>query len=162
MSSKTTARAERTPDAEERRIREFRELSSDESLKGTTEDEEEEIIVDEIPPPLPLSPPPNLYGQVAGSPIPPPRSPRRSLMYANADESDSDSDDEGSGDAHLVAVNALVRMHPVNFAPHREDDRQSVSSVSTASDLSEKENGTDIGITRISVKSDGRAEVCVV
>lgn len=159
MSSKTTARAERTPDAEERRIREFRELSSDESLKGTTEDEEEEIIVDEIPPPLPLSPPPNLYGQVAGSPIPPPRSPRRSLMYANADESDSDSDDEGSGDAHLVAVNALVRMHPVNFAPHREDDRQSVSSVSTASDLSEKENGTDIGITRISVKSDGRAEI---
>lgn len=174
MSSKTTARAEKNSDAEERRIQEFKELSSDESLRGSTEDEEEEEIVtqhhelkeedDDIPPPLPLSPPPNHVGQLEGSPIPPPRSPRKSMMYANAD--DSDSDDEESEEHHPMSPpsNGLVRMHPVNFAPHKEEDAQSVSSdstLSTASDLSGKENdeGTTLGVTRISVKSDGRAEI---
>ncbi|CAI2350822.1 unnamed protein product [Caenorhabditis sp. 36 PRJEB53466] len=172
MSSKTTARAERNSDAEERRVLEFKELSSDESLKGTTEDEEEEIILEkeeDVPPPLPLSPPPrlspaNAYGQPEGSPIPPPRSPLKSRMYANADDdSDEDSDDEESGDAHPIASNGLVRMHPMNFASHKDQDGESVSSdssVSTATDLSEKENDEEvIGVTRISVKSDGRAEI---
>ncbi|EFO88421.1 hypothetical protein CRE_17750 [Caenorhabditis remanei] len=173
MSSKTTARAEKNSDTDDRRIVEFKELSSDESLKGSTEDEDEEVIIrheeleeendeEDVPPPLPLSPPPNHFGQLEGSPIPPPRSPHRSIMYAHAD--DSDSDDEESEDAHPIASNGLVRMHPVNFAPHKEEDIQSISSdssLSTASDLSEKENEDDnaIGVTRISVKSDGRAEI---
>uniref|UniRef100_A0A1I7U7D5 BMERB domain-containing protein n=1 Tax=Caenorhabditis tropicalis TaxID=1561998 RepID=A0A1I7U7D5_9PELO len=164
MSSKTTARADKTFDEGKQGL-EFKELSSDESLKGSIEDEDEEIIMndnEDIPPPLPLSPPPNHYGQLEGSPIPPPRSPRRSMMYANAD--DSDSDDEESEDAHPVASNGLVRIHPVNFAPNREDDIHSISSastLSTASETSEKENDeeTTIGVTRISVKSDGRAEI---
>ncbi|CAP26223.1 Protein CBG06175 [Caenorhabditis briggsae] len=175
MSSKTTARAEKNGDAEDRRVQEFKELSSDESLRGSTEDEDDEEIItrhqkleeeEDVPPPLPLTPPPNHYGQLEGSPIPPPRSPRKSMMYANAD--DSDSDDEESEDAHPVSPpsNGLVRMHPVNFAAHKEeeDDARSVSSdssLSTASDVSGKENEeeTNIGVTRISVKSDGRAEI---
>lgn len=164
MSSKTTARAEKSS-IDEKRGLEFKELSSVESLNGSTENEEEEIIMgrdEDVPPPLPLSPPPNHYGQVEGSPIPPPRSPRRSMMYANAD--DSDSDNEESEDAHPIASNGLVRMNPVNFAPHKEEDVESVSSdssLSTASAASEKENDDEstIGVTRISVKSDGRAEI---
>lgn len=175
MSSKTTARADKNSDAEEQRIQEFKELTSDESLKGSSEDEEKDIMMaeEDIPPPLPSSPPPRLvpqnsFVQPEGSPIPPPRSPQKSRMYANvedSDDSDEDSDDEASAEAH--PVNGLVRMQPVNFAAHKKEGRLSVSSVSsvssevsTATDLSEKENDANtIGVTRISVKSDGRAEV---
>uniref|UniRef100_A0A8R1DFV7 Uncharacterized protein n=1 Tax=Caenorhabditis japonica TaxID=281687 RepID=A0A8R1DFV7_CAEJA len=186
MSSKTTARAEKNSDSEERHIREFKEFGSDESLKGSTteetmlrvesDEEEEEEEEEDVPPPLPTSPPPRLTAQtVEQTPIPPPRSPQKmSLMYANADDcsSDESSDDDESGEAHPVTSSGLVRMQPVNFAPHRQDeedddDVQSISSrssTSTISELSGKENhdngnATSIGVTRISVKSDGRAEI---
>ncbi|CAB3405949.1 unnamed protein product [Caenorhabditis bovis] len=142
ISTVSTARSNQQLD-------EFKELNSGDELPEIEDDGE----VQQPPPPLPANPPPRLSS---------------TNMYAHAD-SESDSDDEASGEAQPVNAIGLIKMQPINFAnsptgdqDNYEEDEVSEESLSsapspTSSSSMEKEN--DNRVTRISVKSDGRAEI---
>ncbi|CAI5449726.1 unnamed protein product [Caenorhabditis angaria] len=113
---------------------------------------------DQEVPPLPLEPPPRLTtSALENHPIPPPRSPRISKMYQNADDSDSDSDSEE--DQEPIG---LSKMQPITFAasPKPADSEASSDSEAEAEASSASESeAEEIGVTRISVKSNGQAQI---